>query len=229
MIEFVIYDTLFFLTYIYVGTWICKHENYSTADDRFYKEISKGTKGLLLQLPISNIAMTTIVPYTRLSDTFTFGACIEYLIMFDLLQFIIHYMLHMNKTVYKKIHMDHHKTVYVMPFSATNLTLYEIFITGLIPTLLPLFFIDIDFIGWTVMNIFFFIHSLFIHSTFKLPYEPLLLGSQNHAAHHMKKTINYGFLLPVWDQLARVGTYQIPRDHIRQRIHRYYDNKGKCQ
>ena len=228
MIEYIIYDMLFFGIYIYVSTWICIQEGYRMSGSRFYKEFEKGMVGLALQLPISNIVVSALLPYTQVTTEFSMYACVQYFVMFDFLQFIIHYMLHYNKNVYKKIHQKHHKTVYVVPFSATILSFNEIIITGLLPTLLPLFVIDIDILGWTLMNMLFFIHGLFIHSTYKLPYEPYLLGSQNHAFHHMKKTVNYGFILPIWDQLLKSGTFRIPRDHIRQRVLRYYENKGKC-
>ena len=227
MIEYIISDVTLFGIYIYVSTWICFQEGYVMSDKRFYRELEQGVKGLMLQLPLSNVAMSTILPYTKLSTTFSLKACVEYIVAVDFLLFFLHYMLHSNKYVYKKIHMEHHKTIYVVPFSATILTFNEMIVTGLIPTLLPLFFIDIDFIGWTLINIFVLIHGLFIHSTYKLPYEPFLLGSQNHAIHHMKKTVNYGFLLPIWDKLIRSETLKIPRAHIRQRVHRYYENKGK--
>jgi sterol desaturase/sphingolipid hydroxylase (fatty acid hydroxylase superfamily) len=227
MIEYLIYNTIFFGVYICVGSWICEQENYNTSDTRFLREFESGSRGLMKQLLVSNVITSNLIPYTQMSSTFSLYACLQYLVFFDFLQFLVHYMLHMDKDVYKKIHMDHHKTVYVNPFSATRMTLSEVMVTGIIPTVVPLFSINIDFVGWTIMNVFFFIHGLFIHSTYKLPYEPFLLGSQNHAAHHMKKTVNFGFLLPIWDEIAKSGMYQIPRDHIRQRIHRYYDNKGK--
>ena len=221
MIEYILSDVLIFGIYIYVSTWICIQEGYDMSNKRFYRELEQGVKGLALQLSLSNATMSML---PKMSTTFSPVACVEYLVAVDFLLFFIHYMLHSNKTIYKKIHKEHHKTVYVVPFSATRLTIFEMITSGLVPTLVPLFFIDVDFIGWTVINIFVLIHGLFIHSTYKLPYEPFLLGSQNHAVHHMKKTVNYGFLLPIWDKLLRFETLKTPRAHIRQRIHRYYKN-----
>ena len=222
MIEYLIYDSLFLFVYIYVSTWICRQEKYTMKGSRFYKEVEKGTLGLLKQLPMSNVILHTVMPYTRLTNTFSIIACFQYLLFFDFLVFCIHVLLHSNRTIYNLIHKEHHRTIYVVPFSATILDNKEYLCTGMIPTILPLFFIDIDLIGWTMINIFIFIHGLFIHSTYELPYEKYLLGSQNHSIHHVKKSVNFGFLLPIWDYIFGTRTYQ---KRIKNMIHRYYDNK----
>ena len=223
MIEYILYDLLFFGIYIGVSTWISIHEKYNIASLKFINEIKRGSKSLLVQLPTSNVVMTMALPYTRVTNEFSLMGCLYYLFFFDFLVFFIHWMFHQNKHVYKAIHHEHHITKYVSPFSATILDFKEHILIGIVPTLLPLFFVDIDLIGWTITNMLIFVHGIFIHSTYKLPYEGYLLGSHNHSLHHMCRHKNFGFLFPIWDELFKSKTRHIPRDRIRTRVHRHYE------
>ena len=222
MLEVLLYDIIFFGTYIGVSTWICIQEKYNLFGSRFYRELERGCKGLLIQLPVSNVLVSWIMPYTHMINEFSLRGCLWYIIAFDFLQFFIHWLLHLNRRIYRSIHHEHHKTIYVIPFSATIMDPVEYVLTGTIPTVLPLFFIEINLLGWVLVNMMVFIHGLFIHSSYKLPYEGYLLGAQNHATHHMVRNKNFGFLLPWWDQIFNTYTDHIPLDRIRNRIrHRY--------
>ena len=222
MIEFLLYDILFFWTYVIVSVNICVQQKIDLFNSRFVKEMERGCKRLLIQLPISNIMVSAIMPYTRIVDEFNLRGCLWYIIAFDFLQFFIHWSLHLNRHVYKRIH---HKTVYTIPFSATIMDPVEYIITGMVPTLLPLFFIQISLLGWAIVNMLMFLHGLFIHSPLKLPYEGYLLGAKNHTIHHIVKNRNFGFLLPWWDQLLNTETHHIPLGHIRRKIRRHYGKK----
>ena len=205
----IVYDALFMGVYIVTSLAICIKEKYNFKKP-LREEMFRGVKSLCLQLPMSNVAMGVC----EFGEVFSVKKCFYYLFLFDFIVFVFHYAMHSNQMLYEKIHKEHHKTIHVSPFSATILDPLEHVIVGIIPTVLPLVFVDIDKIGWTLTNLFIFLHGLIIHSTLHTPYDNLLLGSHEHATHHMFKKTHYGFLNPLWDILCGSNTYPIKRQQL---------------
>lgn len=216
MIEFLLYDFIFFWTYVILSINICLRQKISLFNYRTGTEMEKGCKNLLIQLPISNM----IAYFTKFQDVSSLRACLWYVIVFDFLQFAVHWLFHSRVYLYKKFHREHHKSIYGIPFSATIMDPYEYFMIGIVPSFLPLMFIPMTFLGWSIVNYLLFIYSILIHSPVSLPF----VRSQHHLTHHLVRNKNFGYLLPWWDQFFNTETHHIPLSHIRQKTRRHYEN-----
>ena len=230
-LKFVLYDLLFFWTYIVVSTGICLHQGYNIVSNRMMREIKEGCKSICISLPLSNVVSMIAMPYTNTMITpFSVVSCIEYLFLLDMFQFFFHYSMHQVPYLYKTIHKHHHSTTYVTPFSALILDFKEHIITGIVPTTLPLFMMDISILGWVISNMFIFLHGLFIHSTKRLPYEGrFLLGSHNHAHHHIHVKSHFGLLNPMWDMLFDTLPYHLTGEQVNNKIMRFYNKPHTSQ
>jgi sterol desaturase/sphingolipid hydroxylase (fatty acid hydroxylase superfamily) len=220
---FLIYDAVFLLIYFSVSSFICFQEGYNLSNKLLQNEMIKGTKHFIIQLALSNITITCVLPYTYMGDYWSIINCIAYLLYFDTFVFWSHICLHRNKYLFHTIHQKHHKTLYVSPFSTTILSLKEYLLNTVLPTTLPLFFIRMNFASWTIVNLLIFFHGIFIHSTYKLPYEGyFLLGSKSHSIHHVAKSTNFGFLFPWWDKILGTNNTNISRERITKQIKNNY-------
>ena len=211
--------------------FLCIQQGYPIMSNRLHREIKEGCKGILTSLPLSNIASVLVMPYTNVETTpFRWLPCFQYLFVFDMLLFMTHWLMHNYIFLYQTIHKHHHSTIYVSPFSSLILDIKEHIVTGLIPTNLSLFFIDISLIGWVMVNMLIFLHGIAIHSTYRLPYEgKWVLGSYNHASHHINMKAHYGFLNPMWDMLFNSLPYYISSSGINKRIMKYYNKPHTLQ
>ena len=204
----IVYDLAFMMLYLIVSFYICIRERYNFKRP-LREEMINGTKSLCVQLPLSNMS-TYLCPF---STEFRLFNCIAYVFLFDLIVFCLHYSFHNNKWLYENVHKTHHKTIHVSPFSATILDIKEHILVGILPTILPLFFVDMTFVGWSITNAFIFMHGLLIHST--LDYRiGRLLGADEHATHHLFKNTHLGFINPLWDHMIGTATYPISREAL---------------
>ena len=207
MIEFLLYDVLFMASYVFVSFMICTREGYQFRKP-LRQELERGLNSLAVQLPFSNMAMQ-ITPFGQAWGPL---ACIRYLVCFDALVFWIHLALHRNHWLYDNVHKEHHRTIWVSPFSATILDWREHLLVGVVPTVLPLFFIDLSFGAWTMMNMVIFLYGMAIHSSLPIP------GAREHATHHVFKNTHFGFMFSIWDTLLGTSTYPITREKLVESI-----------
>ena len=191
---------------------------------RFNKEIEKGCKHLLIQLPVYNISTTLLLPPDQ---PFSLRNSLWYFILFDFLYYEMNLLLHSNRAIYKRIHRQHHSQTYLIPFGATNMSIKEYLIVFIFPLFMPLYIVNVNYRAITMIHLFIFLHRLFTHSTYKLPYEKYMLGSHHYAIHRFTKTSNFGFLLPMWDMLNTTYNNRIPRAHIVNRVLDHYGRIGK--
>tara|TARA_R110000851_G_scaffold159236_1_gene302479 strand:- start:14 stop:592 length:579 start_codon:yes stop_codon:yes gene_type:complete len=183
---------------------ICIREGYQFRKP-LRNEISHGIESMAMQLPLSNIAMEFLAPF---GTEFTPLVCARYLIMFDTIVFWMHWAFHASPWLYKNIHREHHQTIWVSPFSATILNWKEHILVGVVPTILPLYFLDMSLLAWSLMNSLIFIYGMIIHSSMNFP------GAHEHASHHVYKNTHFGFMFPFWDAWMGTGTYPISRDQL---------------
>jgi len=225
ILQLILYDILFFGIYTVMSTSMCIHQGYHITSKRLIREIKEGCKGMLTSLSLSNIASLIVMPYTNVENTqFGWIPCLQYFFVFDMFLFFSHWIIHQFPFLYRTIHKHHHSTVYVAPFTSLVLDFKEHIVTGLIPTNLSLFFIDISLSGWILVNTLIFLHGIAIHSTYRLPYEgKWFLGSYSHASHHIHMNSHYGFLNPLWDVLFDTSPYTISSRDINNRIMKHYN------
>ena len=112
-----------------------------------------------------------------------------------------HRLLH-SKMLYKKVHLEHHRSVVVTPFSVYRFHWYEALMLGAV---MPLAMVFHNFSIWSLLMLppLSLLWNLVGHSN----YRPRAFGlgwlaraSERHAAHHGKIHGNYGFSLPYLDQ-----------------------------
>ena len=212
MLSYIIYDSVFLGLYVFVSYMICVYEKYQFRSP-LRNEISRGVASMMLQLPISNIAMELFTPF---GTGFNLLCCARYLVLFDTIVFWMHYMFHKVPYLYNNIHKEHHHTIWVSPFSATILDWKEHILIGVVPTVIPLYFIDMSMNAWAFMNILIFIYGMLIHSSVNLT------GAHAHASHHVFKNTNFGFIFPQWDFLMGTDNFSITRDQLLMGIAKTY-------
>ncbi len=212
MLQYILYDSLFMGMYVITSYMICVYEKYQFRSP-LRNEISRGISSMVLQLPISNVAMELFAPF---GTEFSILNCFRYLVLFDAIVFWMHYMFHTIPYLYVNIHKEHHQTVWVSPFSATILNWKEHILIGVVPTLIPLYIIDMSLGAWTFMNILIFIYGMLIHSSVDFP------GAHEHASHHVFKNTHFGFIFPMWDTWMGTSTYPITREQLLMGISKTY-------
>lgn len=222
MHEILLYDCFLLMFYLFTSSYVCYSEGYNFKNKNLQKEIKQGIKGFLIQLPISNISLYTILPYTYIGDYWSIKNCFYYILSYDTIIFWFHWLMHINPYLYNKIHKKHHETLFVSPFSTTILDVKEDVITGVLPTIIPLFFLELNLTCWAILNMMIFVHGILIHSTKLLPYEKYLLGSKTHSIHHFAKGTNFGFIFPWWDKLLRTENKHMERRTIIKKIKEQY-------
>jgi sterol desaturase/sphingolipid hydroxylase (fatty acid hydroxylase superfamily) len=203
MLNYFLYDSIFLGLYIFISYMICIREGYQFRQP-LRDEMAKGIDGMMMQLPLSNIAMG-LAPF---GTEFNLLCCVRYLVLFDTIVFWMHYMFHKVPYLYENIHREHHRTIWVSPFSATILDWKEHILVGVVPTIAPLYILDMSMGAWACMNIVIFIYGLLIHSSVNFP------GAHEHATHHVFKNTHFGFMFPVWDTLMGTNTYPIQREDL---------------
>ena len=206
IVNFLIYFPLYFL----VSSWICVKEGYNFKRP-LRNEMVRGAKGLAMELSISHLAYKYIVPF---GDEFKVMNCLKYLLAWDFIVFCMHYAFHHNDWLYQNVHKHHHETIYVSPFSTTIITVSEHLLVGIVPIVVPLFFINMNALAWTLMNTLIFVYGMVIHSTLKLPWDGVCLGANEHATHHIYKQTNLGFFFPFWDYTMGTGSFPISRERL---------------
>ena len=206
IVNFLIYFPLYFA----VSLWICVHEGYNFKRP-LRNEMVKGVKGLAMELVTSHLAYKYLAPT---GDEFKVINCLHYLVAWDFIVFCMHYSFHQNDWLYQNVHKHHHETIFVSPFSSTIITVSEHLLVGIVPIIVPLFYINMHVIAWTLMNTLIFVYGMMIHSTLKLPWEGVLLGPREHATHHIYKQTNFGFLFPVWDLIMGTSSQPISRERL---------------
>jgi sterol desaturase/sphingolipid hydroxylase (fatty acid hydroxylase superfamily) len=204
MLSYILYDGIFMCLYIFVSYMICVREGYQFRKP-LRNEISRGIESFAIQLPLSNIAMELFAPFGSGCDLLV---CMRYLVLFDTIVFWMHWAFHAFPYLYETIHREHHQTIWVSPFSATILNWKEHILVGVVPTLLPLYFLDMSMGAWSIMNSLIFMYGMVIHSSMNFP------GAHEHASHHVFKNTHFGFILPLWDMWMGTATYPISRENL---------------
>ena len=206
IVNFLIYFPLYLVT----SSLICIKEGYNFKKP-LRDEMVRGMKGLAMELSTSHLAYKYMAP---IGDEFKLRNCIYYVLMWDFIIFCMHFSFHHNKWLYHNVHKHHHETIYVSPFSSTIITFSEHLLVGIVPIIVPLFFINMSVLAWTLMNTLIFVYGMAIHSTIKLPWDGIFLGPHEHATHHLYKQTNFGFFFPFWDFIMATGSSPISREAL---------------
>ena len=124
------------------------------------------------------------------------------LFLWNELHFYFSHRLMHTKKLYKKVHLEHHRSVVVTPFSVYRFHWFEALMLGAV---MPLAMVFHTFSVWSLLMLppLSLLWNLVGHSN----YRPQGVGlgwiaraSERHAAHHARIHGNYGFSLPYFDQ-----------------------------
>jgi len=123
------------------------------------------------------------------------------LFLWNELHFYFSHRLMHSKTLYKKIHLEHHRSVVVTPFSVYRFHWLEALMLG---TVMPLAMVFHAFSIWSLLMLppLSLLWNLVGHSNFRphtIGLGWLARASERHAAHHTKIHGNFGFSLPYLD------------------------------
>ena len=215
MIGYLIYNLAILWTYFFSSTNICLYEEYNIFTRRCYEQLKSGFKHLCIQL----FVMNCLTNYEYFTDKFDFYESLLYFTIYDFSYFVMN--------AYSYFINPLSGNPYTLPFSAPIMNASRFISLQMIPTFLPLMCCNVNLVTFLVINYLFFVHKLYIHSSYRLPYEPILLGSQYHMSHRITKRYNFGLMLPIWDEIFRLNTCYIPLSRIRHRIRRRHDNDAQ--
>jgi sterol desaturase/sphingolipid hydroxylase (fatty acid hydroxylase superfamily) len=123
--------------------------------------------------------------------------------------FFFHRWLHLNKTLYRKIHKIHHKAFSPIPIEYIYVHPLEWMVGAIAPVsgmvIVGLFSGELNFWVFWVYSALRTIHELDIHSGFRSKWArfiPLLGHAEHHDLHHAKPHIgNYAATYVFWDRL----------------------------
>jgi sterol desaturase/sphingolipid hydroxylase (fatty acid hydroxylase superfamily) len=146
-----------------------------------------------------------------------------YEIIFDLFHYITHRLCHTNKFLYKHVHKEHHKFIYVEPVITFHQSCLDLIITNSIPNIIALHItkkiIDISYFQYLLIKMFLTYIEIGGHTgketknTCSFPqfiWLPKMfnieLYTRNHDMHHYNQKYNYSKRFSLWDKIF--GTYK---------------------
>jgi sterol desaturase/sphingolipid hydroxylase (fatty acid hydroxylase superfamily) len=126
------------------------------------------------------------------------------LLIADFVFYWVHRWMHVNKLVYKKVHLVHHRANRPLPTDYMYESPIEIMLenTGTFAAILILQFIQpVSFLSVWLYGAFRAVHAVQTHSGVVFP-GPLfrLSGTEEHDLHHFKYNGNYAFMFKFFDR-----------------------------
>jgi sterol desaturase/sphingolipid hydroxylase (fatty acid hydroxylase superfamily) len=135
---------------------------------------------------------------------------ILYVILLDLIYYVIHRIEHAWPLLYHNIHATHHIHKPVTSLNTTCLSIADYWLTGVLPTFLPLFVVPM-WVGWFPVVVFSqLLWTSYLHDVngYKIPSSGVLLDNADHLLHHSAGMVNFALFFPIWDKV--LGTYRAP-------------------
>lgn len=128
----------------------------------------------------------------------------------DAVFYWVHRWMHVNKAVYKHVHLVHHKANRPFPSDYMYVSPIEIMLenTGTFVAILLLQFIQpVSFLSLWIYGAIRAVHAVQTHSGVELKWLPSLRlgGTEEHDLHHFKYNGNYAFMFKFYDRMF--GTY----------------------
>lgn len=128
----------------------------------------------------------------------------------ETLTYWIHRFLHTYRGLYLKLHIVHHRSISVTPFTGFAFHPLDAFLQAL-PTFTSCFFMPIHFNMFLFFSVLTTIWAISIHDNIPALPCKLFLYATHHTIHHEKgkgSFSNFGKFTTVWDRL--MGSYQDP-------------------
>jgi lathosterol oxidase len=135
-------------------------------------------------------------------SVYRWAAEVVVLFLWNELHFYLSHRLMHSKTFYKKVHLEHHRSVVVTPFSVYRFHWLEALVLGAV---MPMAMIFHTFSIWSLLMLppLSLLWNLVGHSNYRpraRGFGWLARASERHAAHHGRIHGNYGFSLPYLDK-----------------------------
>ena len=134
-----------------------------------------------------------------------------YVLLWDLTFYLTHLVLHWPK-VYRKSHFRHHSCRPPVAWSGIAIDPFETLLSGILPYLVPLFFLPFHVYTVYALNMALMIWATCLHSSMPWGGNAILLGPKDHNLHHTfgLKNCNYAAIFTFWDKLG--GTLDRERE-----------------
>jgi len=114
-----------------------------------------------------------------------------------------HRLLH-TRWLLKRVHSIHHRSVVTTPFSTFSFHWFESALLGSV-MLLALICYNFSFHALFVLPLISIIGNSLGHSNFSIFKEGTRSPSRSHRQHHYRSNVNFGFLLPVFDEIFKTA------------------------
>lgn len=148
--------------------------------------------------------------------------------LIDTWQFWLHYLLHTNKTLYRKFHAHHHRISNPFAYSALYNNPVEGFIVDSLGSGLVALLMRLTYVEQSILYSFSSIKTVDDHSGYAIPWNPLQFlfpnNSLYHDIHHQNFGIKTNFSQPfftIWDTICntkfeKFEEYQLKQKEIRE-------------
>ena len=127
---------------------------------------------------------------------------IFYFMTTDAVYYWTHRIIHKNPSLKEFFHFTHHEAIQLVPFDIFYTDYKENILYLFIIYIVPLLFIELNFIEYVIILIISFYHSYYTHSDIKNNFIlPLFINSNYHKKHHkIGGGGNYSVFFNIWDE-----------------------------
>lgn len=171
-----------------------------------FKEIDISFNAFKIGVPVAISIKYLVMPYLQIYHNFfrfnliqTCILFILYFILFDLLNYFLHRLLH-TRVFYKNVHLVHHKFKEPTPFGSIAVHPIEFVLNSVIPSTIVSFFLPTYIYLWMFSYLFHTIWTIIIHDGIKYnKNDVVLMDSIKHGIHHQYPLRKYAFIFHFWD------------------------------
>jgi len=199
-----------FFSYLIIATIItllfCRNRLFTS---HTYKEIYTSINAFIFGVPIVIIFKSIVIQYLKIYRNielygypYLIISTLIYFIGFDLMNYIVHRMLHI-KFLYKNIHIIHHKFIDPSPFGAIAIHPIEMFLNSVMPSTIMALILPVHIHVWMFSYGFHLCWSIIIHDGLKdNKLHNCVMDARHHGIHHKRPNKNYAFVFSWWDILG---------------------------
>jgi len=179
----------------------------------FYNRLPLIVFNIVLLMLLSSIGLYYLYPlFDPIFKLNFFNIVLQLVIILfidDLYFYFLHYWMHTNKYILKKIHRIHHQAI--TPFALEYIYVHPLeWIMGYIGPFIAIFVISlfspVSIISFWIYQLVRNIHELDVHSGFKSFFSkwiPFWGETEHHDLHHEKLDGNYATTFTIWDYVFK--------------------------
>lgn len=184
----------FMLSYVYCSVKDIPFYIKNTSKSLEHKIFLNARNGII---GISIVYLLTNFEYAIMSVYVELCSMVVYSLLIELCVYVTHRYMHINKILYRHVHMEHHIEKHPSPIDAYILTIPETCLLTFCFIFPKIIGIPITLRGFLIVEIIHLTLSTLVHGGFT--------NIQHHMIHHKLLRGNYCGIYPLWDIVF--GTY----------------------